>query len=397
MTGKVLVSVGGTWHAPQLSYQFQRGGMLAEVVTTTPKARFLQRAPLDPSLIKWRPYPELVGTRAARILHLPRQFDPTLELARAKAFDQLASQRLKARKPDVFVAFARFGLHCFFQCQNRGIPSVVERGSSHVLFRDLLLKEERELWGLAPQESAISQKLLERELEEYDVADFISVPSLFAEQSFVKMGIPAAKIVRIPYGVNIERFKPNPAIKGEKFKVLCVGNLGVEKGLGYLLDAMTHLDPTSVELILIGSLDQYARDRLSQTTVPWTFLGRVNQLNLPRYYQAASVFCLLSVQEGMSMALMEALASGLPTISSEHTGSLDLLTDGVDGFIVPIRNSEIVAERLSRLQADTDLRLRMGEAARRRMMTQSWDDYGREVRERYNRIMHSPREDSKQA
>ncbi len=86
---------------------------------------------------------------------------------------------------------------------------------------------------------------------------------------------------------------------------------------------------------------------------------------------------LPSVEEGLALVLGEAMSCGCPVIASENTGAADLLTDGVEGYVVPIRSATAITARLQTLADDPDGRRRMSQAARERMTTvRGWGDYG---------------------
>lgn len=385
---KVVLSVGGTWHAPHLGYQLQSAGVLQRIFTTTPLSRFQTRAPLQRELLSWLPYPELVGRRMGQLLHVPRTVPVPYDELHAEVFDLLVKRSLPPINFDLFVAFARFGLKSFLYCKERGIPTIVERGSAHVVARQNILAQEYELLGIPRQFAPVPPRLMDRELKEYEVADLIAVPSQFAAQTFVENGISADKVFRIPYGVDVNRFIPRTDYSDSVFRVLCVGNLGPEKGIGHLVTAIEQLDPTRTELVLAGSIDDYTRQLLSKTTVRCRTLGVVPQSQLPDVYRMASAFSLLSVQEGLSMAALEAMAAGLPVVVSERTGVTDLITNGVNGFVVPVRDSQTAAAMLLDLQESLELRERIGRSARRTMLSRSWQHYGADVLAKYRWIQN---------
>ena len=385
---KVAISVAGTWHAPHLAYQLQKRGMLEKVFTTIPKNRFCRRNAIDPQKIDWVLFPELLGTRIPGTLGLSAQHLGVFTNLHAESFDRIISHKLHNYSIDILTVFARFGVHSLRICKRLGIRTVLERGSCHALYRESLLREEYERLELLDLFPALPRIVLKRELLEYDLADYIAVPSEFAYSSFVEMGISKVKLIKTPYGVDTRLFQPASERKtSSRFRILSVGNLGVEKGTGYLIDAMDKVGSTSVELILVGSLDQYAKARIAKMATEHKFLGKVDHLKLPEIYNSVDVFCLPSIQEGQSMAMLEAMACGLPVIVSAHTGGADIIKEGVNGFVVPVRDPDAIAARLSMLRDNAKLRLEMGAQARVSMMNKSWSVYGDVVTERYNNIM----------
>jgi glycosyltransferase involved in cell wall biosynthesis len=384
---RVVISVGGTWHAPHLSSQLQNKGALERVFTVIPPARFQTRATIDRRRITWIPYPELVGTRLPQLLRIPKTLYSGSLYRHAVAFDKCVSLAIRRLPIDLFNAFAWYGLECLNVCKLRGIPTIIERGSAHTLARQSILEEEYQRLNCEHLYRDLDSQIIERELCEYDLADYISVPSQFAVQSFLDHGFPREKLLHIPYGVDTERFQPSLMDKPQGFQVLTAGNLGVEKGTGYLLDSLELLRGLNIDLALVGALDDYITQRLQQTRVSWIFGGAVPQNELVDWYHNASVYCLLSVQEGMSMTVLEAMACGVPVIASTSTGAADFITDGIDGFLVEPRDVQSVAERLERLYLDSDLRRCIGAAARRRALDLTWDIYGAQLTKAYSEIV----------
>jgi glycosyltransferase involved in cell wall biosynthesis len=86
------------------------------------------------------------------------------------------------------------------------------------------------------------------------------------------------------------------------------------------------------------------------------------------------------------MTILEAMACGLPVIASLNTGAEDIISDGVDGFLVPIRNPEVTAEKLLLLYSNPEFRKEMGVRARKRALDFSWDNYGDLIQQEYLRI-----------
>jgi glycosyltransferase involved in cell wall biosynthesis len=360
--------------------------MLEKVFTTTPVDRFRSRADIDRTRIDWVPYPELFGSRLPYVLRVPANWYSGSQYLYCSWFDRLVSASLARMAPDIFVAFAQFGLHGVHLCRQRGIPSIIERGSAHTIVRSRILEEEYSRLGLAKLHRKPDSRILERELEEYETADYVSVPSEFAAGSFIEMGVPASKLIKVPYGVDTSRFAPGPEPSRRPFRVLSVGNLGVEKGTGYLLEGIETLGRQDVELLLVGTLDGYLATRFNSFGYPKVFGGHVAQHELPGWYHSASVYCLLSVQEGLSMTVLEAMSCGRPVIATVNTGAADIIDDGVDGFVVPIRDSQAVADRLSRLYCDPDFAAAMGMRARLKAETFTWDHYGSRLADAYSRI-----------
>ena len=228
-------------------------------------------------------------------------------------------------------------------------------------------------WDQAP---ASQEPELDMECER---ADRILVGSQFARNTFIEEGFLAEKMVVIPYGADLARFSPAQPTDGQKktFRVLFVGNIGQRKGISYLLRAYQRLKGPNTELMLVGNYPDdsspFAPFRDQFTHVP-----HVPQSQLAAIYQDAQVFVFPALLEGMGLVVLEAMASGLPVITTPN-GPGDLVRDGVDGFVVPIRDVDAIVEKLEYLRAHPEERLRMGQNARERAKMFTWEHYRAKV------------------
>ncbi len=212
-------------------------------------------------------------------------------------------------------------------------------------------------------------------MEEYGIAERIVVPSSFVASSFLKAGVPQNRLLTVPLGVDLGTFQPASPRQGRRpFRLLFVGAGTVEKGLGYLLQAWGRLRLPGAELWMVCPVSRPPGYSGSLNRVRWW--RHFDHAKLKTIYQEASVFCLPSVQDGFGMVVLEAMACGLPVIISDHVGAKDCVRDGIDGFIVPIRNVPALAEKVETLYRNPDLAAEMGRQAFRRARDFSWDAYG---------------------
>jgi glycosyltransferase involved in cell wall biosynthesis len=114
------------------------------------------------------------------------------------------------------------------------------------------------------------------------------------------------------------------------------------------------------------------------------FFGSIPRSELYEYYNQGSVLVLPSLEEGLALVQAQAMACGLPVIATTNTGAEDLFTDGIEGFIVPIRSQEAIREKVTHLYKNSELRHEMGQAALRRVQSiGGWDSYGDSISETY--------------
>ena len=100
-------------------------------------------------------------------------------------------------------------------------------------------------------------KIIDKEKKEYDLSDYICVPSEFSKKSFLKKGHSEKKIIKIPYGVDLNNFfLPNKKKNNDQFNIICVGSISVRKGVIYLIKAFNELNLKNSKLILIGEIEK---------------------------------------------------------------------------------------------------------------------------------------------
>ena len=223
---------------------------------------------------------------------------------------------------------------------------------------------------------ATDPRLVERELAEYETTDLIFVPSEFAYRTFLEHGVPRHKLRKNSFGADLRVFHPIPK-DDDIFRVIYVGTLSVRKGIPYLLEALCGLKLPKFELWLIGSALPEVTPFLARYEGGFRYLGPIPRTKLYQYYSQGSVFGMASIEEGLAMVQPQAMACGLPVIATPNTGAEDLFTDGVEGFIVPVRDPGTIRERVLRLYQDPGLRDEMSRAALRRVQSmRGWNEYG---------------------
>ena len=276
----------------------------------------------------------------------------------------------------MFVGHEGAGLWSGRAAQGRGIRYVCDRGCSHMGWKETLLEEEYDRVGLLYPGRP---RTYDREIAEYEAANLIVVPSGFARDSFIASGISPARVATVPYGVNLDNFHPVGRERSERFDVLFVGGLSVRKGAHDLFSAFDRLSHPHKRLTVAGTISAEIREALSGPLgrPDVRVMGPVPHLSLKALMTNSDVLVLPSIEDGFGMVLVEALACGCPIIATTNTGGPDLITDGVEGNIVPIRAPDYIAERLQRLADDPDLQKQMSRsAALKARAIGGWRDYG---------------------
>ena len=300
--------------------------------------------------------------------------DRELSWLMAETLDRHVARHLPAC--DAFVAISGSGLHTARRAKERGAKYVCDRGSSHIRFAERILHEEFSRWGQVFP--GIDPRSTQKEESEYELADAITIPSEFCRRSFLAEGVDQARLRVVPYGVDLARFAPDGEPASDRFEVLFVGQAGFRKGLPYLLQAFEQVRHPHKRLTVVGSVQPEMRAYLQQRDWPCVqFVGTQTLHEVRRWMSRSHVFVLPSIEDGFGMVLAEALACGCPVIGTENTGAPDLIRDGQEGFIIPVRDPATLRERLELICQDADRRRRMAEAALERVrQLGGWDDYG---------------------
>ncbi len=373
ITMQVTQAVFGVFHHFELAHQLHARNHLRRIYSTWPWAR-LKREGLPRELVRAFP---LVHT-ADYLLRRTPLYSAALD-ARFNEWNSLSFDGWTRRviEPcDAFIAISGAGLTTGPKVQAEGGKFICDRGSTHQRFQDEVLAEEYRRWGVLYTPPAAH--IVRREEAIYEAADAITVPSNVARRSFLAMGVPAEKVHVIPYGVRLDRFKPQGPPPGDSFEMLYAGQISLRKGIPYLLEAFARVRHPKKRLTVVGSVQDEIRQLLAKLpTDHVTFTGSIPQTDLASRMSRSHVLALPSVEEWLSLVQGQAMACGCPVVATVATGAGDLFADGVEGFIVADRDTDALVNRLQALADDPALRARMSAAALERVKTLGgWDHYG---------------------
>ena len=261
--------------------------------------------------------------------------------------------RYAARMQDGLVSYSYYGYDAM---RRYGRPAMLFQVHPHpATVRRLLLEELHahpecaeslvQEWELALPEDDFKHLVLETQM-----ASRFLVASSFTRDSLLEHGVNPASISVVPYGVDLQRFRPDlqrtAPEPGTKLQLLFVGRINQRKGVKYLLEALKQFDPREVELTICGRVVD-SLSLFKDNGVPINIRPSVEAAELVRAYQAADLFIFPSVVEGFAQVLLESLACGLPILATTHTAAPDLITEGVEGFIVEPRRPDLLVERIS--------------------------------------------------
>ena len=269
-------------------------------------------------------------------------------------------------------------LYSIRAAKKRGMVTFVERGSTHILTQDEILKEEYHRFN---RDFSINSSLIEREIKEYEEADYIAVPSLFVRDSFIAQGVAKEKLFMNSFGAN-KFFKSFSGLKktGEKFRIVYVGTLSIRKGLIYFFKSLENLKmlESQYEVLILGSIEEEMEKIFSKYRRPnWLVLGHVDHYQLPDYLNTCDIGVQPSLEEGLSMVIPQMMACGIPVIITPNTGGQNIIRDEVNGFVVPIRDPKAISEKIEWAFENPQLLFEMKTKAAEAINNDfTWDAYG---------------------
>jgi len=286
---------------------------------------------------------------------MPRLISEELDYWSKIRLDRASRKPLK--DADLFLFYNGAGLDSARWFRRNGGIAVVEVVNSHVQVQEQILADEHKLLGLPWR--PFHRREVRRRVAEVEEADYVLLPSTFVARSLLAKGIPAERLLQVPYPVQkiagaAEAVRKNQNDAGT-FRVLYVGSISVRKGLRYLVEAFRQFNHPKKELWIVGPIT--SPSGLEDISMPegTKFFGPLKGDALQDVYTRATVFCLPSIEEGLALVLMEAIYYGLPVIATENTGIEDLLPDGKAGMVVPIRDAGAIADCLNQFAENRDL------------------------------------------
>ncbi len=313
------------------------------------------------------------------LLAFPMKLSPSRVHVWNDWFDKWVAKQLPGCRSRVFIGWSGMSLSSVRAARRKGMITVLERGSTHIVNQNNVLQEEYGRFGV---DFSVHPEVIKRELQEYEETDYIMVPSYFVKNTFIEKGFPEEKLVMNPFGA-AQFFEPvidTTVRKSEKFTILYLGTLSIRKGLTYLFEALNglSLSPADFEVWFIGSIEEALKPQIEQYRKEnWKFWGHINHYELPGYLAQCDVGVQVSLEEGLSMVIPQMMSSGLPVIITPNTGGENIVQNEVSGFVVPVREPAAIAEKIEVLFNDSQKLGEMKEAARAAIANgYTWNDYG---------------------
>jgi glycosyltransferase involved in cell wall biosynthesis len=394
---RVLLAHPGTQHSFRLAVELNRRGLLGEFWTgfalregsfAAAVAGLVRGWPIfggmnsrilreiDASRVHTLPWNEICALARLRFggSALPVMHERNRRFQEAIPDDAL-------QRSDAIIAFDTSAWRLAERAAGRGRPLILDRTIAHAAgvapFLEALSRRYPQ-WADSPQ--ARPPCLVAAEDREHSLAARIVVGGSFARDTLVASGVDPAKIRVNPYGVDWAEYAAaaeaaSSSPPGRPLRFLFAGSVIARKGVPLLIEAWQRLAPRNAELWLAGHCGK--RERALIPRLPGLrLLGRVPHHDIPRLYAQTDVFILPSLIEGFALVLLEALASGLPIISTRHTGAIELVTDPLLGCIIEAGSVEAIEAALRHYLAQPPERRQVRAVAAALAQPFSWTSYG---------------------
>jgi len=372
---RVDIVVHGRFHAFHLARALLARGHDVRLLTNYPK-QIVVRFGIPPQRVRsclWHGLATRLYYRLRDKLGLP-DWEPWLH----RKFGQWAAKRVR-RDGDVSYAFSGIAEE-LFRALGKDYPGIklVVRGSAHIRTqRDLLADEERRC-GI-PVDKPTDWNV-HREEREYSLADRVVVLSSFARNSFLEQGFEVEKILLLLSGVDSSRFSPGASLEldricriraGEPLHVLMVGTFSPQKGAFDLIEVARSLH-ARMRFRFVGSVPSECASLHQKARGLIDFVPRLPEFELPQQYAWGDVFCFPTIQDGYPAVLAQALTSRLPVLTTPNCSAPDIVRDGANGWILPIRSPSCFVERLEWCDRNREALASMVENMNQVSLAQDW-------------------------
>jgi len=336
------------------------------------------RVQLDPQFVRTRPVRELVRNlliRAGKKHLIAAETNPFSIDGVYRDLDMSVARGMR-KVPDLRAVYAYEdgALHQFRQAHKSGVHCIYDLPIGYWRANIRISAEEAELqpaWKGTLNALGNSEAKCARKDEELSLAGTVIVPSTFVKNTLEMYPGSIQKIVVNPFGVPA-RISASRGLtqSNDPLRVLYVGSLTQRKGIAYLFDAVEKA-AKAVTLTIVGRKVGQS-DALDKACEKHRWIASLSHSDVLAEMRQHDVFVFPSLFEGLALVQGEALSQGLPVITTPNSGGADILRDGIDGYIVPIRDSNAIAARLLAFHADRTLLEKMSESARERAAQLDW-------------------------
>jgi glycosyltransferase involved in cell wall biosynthesis len=241
---------------------------------------------------------------------------------------------------DAIVCYENAALHTFQAAKKRGITTILDAASFHHQWQDAVYEP------VEPEDA--HARINARKDREIALADHVLTVSELARDSYVEAGVPPERVTSVPMGADLSAFHPDGEGAEEgtgPFTFIFAGQAGRRKGADLLLAASERLDRQGIphRVQFAGSTDE---ELFEKTDAPVERLGYLSRPALATAFRRADCFVLPSRHDSFGRVVVEAMATGLPALVSEHVGAKEMIAEGENGWIVPAEDLGALCDRM---------------------------------------------------
>ena len=230
-----------------------------------------------------------------------------------------------------------------------------------------------------------------RKNAELELADVVVVPCAWAADSLRHSERAGKKpVIIVPYGTPVDETRARTHRPRGPFTVLFAGQVGLRKGAPHLIEAWERLGLKDARLRMAGSMN-LGRSYLADHSSSFEYMGAIPRTRLLEVMREADLFVFPSLAEGFGLVIGEAMAAGVPVLTTMNTGGPELISDGREGWCVPAHDVDALIERIEWAHQNRDALYEMGKLARARAERWTWADYRqRLIQELSRNLKHDP-------
>jgi glycosyltransferase involved in cell wall biosynthesis len=302
-------------------------------------------AGVPPERTRLNPLIGLAGYAGSKIL--PPFRAESFRFALLPWFDRWVKQQLTPG--DHIISSYGYVNECFKSVRQHGGKTFVDAGNSHIENFWEILSEEHRHWKCPTP--PVAPHWYERSRTMLAEVDYVLSPSTYVTQSFLARGFKPEQILKNVYPVDLSLFQPRggPRPPNQPLTIINTGSLSLRKGTPYLLEAfrMVKNKIPGARLLLTHTVQDDVKPILAHyRDLPIEWAEYLAHPQLVRRLQSADIFVLPSLEEGLVRTACQAMACGLPAILTPNTGANDFIQPGVNGEVVPIRDSPAIANAI---------------------------------------------------
>jgi len=267
----------------------------------------------------------------------------------------------------IFFAYDTGALEAMEWCREHGLKCILNQMDPNRVEVQMVREEEKRWPDWSTQSLEVPEEYFRRREQEWTLADRVVVNSDFCRQALIQQGVPPEKLSIIP--LCFETSNNEPEITGaksnasgakNKLRVLYLGQVILRKGIQYLMQAAKLLEKEPIQFDVVGPIGISAA-AIACAPPNLTFHGRATRDQTAEWYQQGDLFVLPTISDGFALTQLEAMSYGLPVVATPCCGAV--VSDGLDGFIVPQRDVDALAKTFQRYLADPELLRRQRAAA----------------------------------